>query len=101
MDAMVAHSPEGELAHVLVEILVGPLSEHPEWCHEADGVQVGLQNGLLGVSAAQAEGAVDLAQLAQRTSTPLALLSLVRFLMSCCSSVEAPCLSCKWAADTR
>ena len=59
--------PEGELAHVLVEILVGRCLNALNGAGEADGVQVGLQNGLLGVGAAQAEGAVDLAQLAQRT----------------------------------
>ena len=59
--------PEGELAHVLVEILVGRCLNALNGAGKADGVQVSLQNGLLGVSAAQAEGAVDLAYLAQCT----------------------------------
>ena len=84
--------PQGQLADILIKVLVGRRLHALNGAGKADGVQVRFQNGLLGVAAAQAEGAVDLAQLAQCASMPLALLSSVRFLMSCCSSVDAPCL---------
>ena len=57
--------PEGQLADILVEVLVCRRLDALDGTGKADGVQVGFQNGLLGVAAAQDEGAVDLAQLAQ------------------------------------
>ena len=57
--------PQAQLADVLVEVLVGRRLHTLNGAGKADGVQVSLQNGLLGVAAAQAEGAVDLAHLAQ------------------------------------
>ena len=57
--------PEGQLADILVEVLVCRRLDALDRTGKADGVQVGFQNGLLGVAAAQDEGAVDLAQLAQ------------------------------------
>ena len=72
LDVYKRQLPEGELAHVLVEILVGRCLNALNGAGEADGVQVSLQNGLLGVGTAQAEGAVDLAQLCLLyTSLPL------------------------------
>ena len=68
--------PQGELADVLVEVFVCRRLDALDRAGEADGVQVGFQNGLLGVGAAQAEGAVDLAHLAQ--GTPDAAGALVR-----------------------
>ena len=59
--------PQAQLADVLVEVLVGRRLYTLNGAGKADGVQVSLQNGLLGVTAAQAEGAVDLAYLAQCT----------------------------------
>ena len=57
--------PQGQLADVLVEVLVGRRLNALDGAGEADGVQVRLQDGLLGVAAAQAERTVDLAQLTQ------------------------------------
>ena len=57
--------PQAQLADVLVEVLVGRRLHALNGAGKADGVQVSLQNGLLGVAATQAEGAVDLAHLAQ------------------------------------
>ena len=59
--------PEGELAHVLIEVLVGRRLNALDGAGKADGVQVGFEDRLFGVGAAQAEGAVDLPQLAQST----------------------------------
>ena len=59
--------PQAQLADVLVEVLVGRRLHTLNSAGKADGVQISLQNGLLGVAAAQAEGAVDLAHLAQCT----------------------------------
>ena len=68
--------PQGELADVLVEVFVCRRLDALDRAGEADGVQVGFQNGLLRVGATQAEGAVDLAHLAQ--GTPDAAGALVR-----------------------
>ena len=59
--------PEGELADVLIEVLVGRRLNALDGAGKADGVQVGFEDRLFGVGAAQAEGAVDLPQLAQST----------------------------------
>ena len=57
--------PQGQLADVLVEVLVGRRLNALDGAGEADGIQVRLQDGLLGVTAAQAERTVDLTQLTQ------------------------------------
>ena len=57
--------PEGQLADILVEVLVGRRLDALNGAREADGVEIRFQNGLLGIAAAQDEGAVNLAQLAQ------------------------------------
>ena len=59
--------PQGQLADILVEVLVRRRLHALDGAGEADGVQVSFQDGLLGVALAQAQGAVDLAQLAQGT----------------------------------
>ena len=59
--------PEGELADILIKVLVGCRLHTLNGTREADGVEVSFQDGLLGVAAAQAEGAVNFAQLAQCT----------------------------------
>ena len=57
--------PQGQLADILIKVFVGRSLHALNGAGKADGVQVRFQNGLLGIAAAQTEGAVDLAQLAQ------------------------------------
>ena len=59
--------PQAQLADILVEVLVGSRLHTLNGAGKADGVQISFQNGFFRVAAAQAEGAVDLAHLAQCT----------------------------------
>ena len=59
--------PQGQLADILVEVFVRRRLHALNGTGEADGVQVRFQDRLLGVTAAQAERTVDLAQFAQST----------------------------------
>ena len=58
--------PEGQLIDFLAKILQRSGLNALDGAGEADGVQVGFQDGLLGVVAVEGVGAVDLPQLAQR-----------------------------------
>ena len=57
--------PQGQLADIFIKVLVGRSLHALNGTGKADGVQVRFQNGLLGIAAAQAEGTIDLTQLAQ------------------------------------
>ena len=58
--------PQGQLADLLAKIFQRGRLHALDGAGKADGVQVGFQDGLLGVVAVEGVGAVDLAQLAQR-----------------------------------
>ena len=57
--------PQCQLADILIKVFVGRSLHALNGAGKADGVQVRFQNGLLGIAAAQAEGTIDLTQLAQ------------------------------------
>ena len=57
--------PQGQLADIFIKVLVGRSLHALNSTGKADGVQVRFQNGLLRIAAAQAEGPIDLTQLAQ------------------------------------
>ena len=67
MEANRSTLPQGQLTDILIKILVSRRLHTLDRTGKADGVQIGFQDGLLGISPAEAQRTVDLSQFAQRT----------------------------------